>query len=430
MELTLDLHSHSGYSGGVGQIDLSDMIHAMELKGLDIFGTGDAFHPAWGKFLKTNLKEIHEGLFSYQNLSSAKLFMLQSEIIVSFPMGKNKRKSFHLLILLPDFHSIDQIVKLFEKWEVKNTIGRPFLVCDSLVQLAERLAALKEINPMIEIIPAHVMTPQGVFGSVSPVDSLEEAFGSFSKEIKIIETGLSADPEILEMIPELKDKTFISNSDCHSSDLRRIGREYTKVRVKDKSYSSIIHALRNDEVVYTGEFSVSEGRFFLTGHRKGKKGHEESGIYFTPDKTPEDKKCPDCGKPLTIGVLERAYELAVRQGGKPKLPKTTRRQFITMVPLIELIAVSMKKTHTSKPVQALYHKIVSNSPETEFWFMDEKTMGGFLTELSFEESMIEDILSVKKGNFSYFPFGYDGEYGKLVIGEKIDLNLFSSEGRI
>ncbi|MHA2093574.1 MAG: hypothetical protein ACW98F_02915 [Candidatus Hodarchaeales archaeon] len=33
------------------------------------------------------------------------------------------------------------------------------------------------------------------------------------------------------------------------------------------------------------------------------------------------------------------------------------------------------------------------------------------------ESIIDAIRHVKKGNFTFYPYGYDGEYGTLKLGE-------------
>lgn len=424
MPLTIDLHSHSGYSGGVGQIELSKIIEAMKLKGLDVFGTGDCLHPLWSKHLKESLVEEHPGLFSLKGFDKKKLLMLQTEVIVSFPFGK-KRKSFHLILLFPSFQAIEKVVMLLEKWGVKNTIGRPFITCDSLKELSDRLSAIKEASPWIEQIPAHIMTPDGFFGSENPIYSIEEAFGDFSKQIQIIETGLSADPQILEMIPELKTKTFISNSDCHSADLRRIGREFTCIKGEKLSYEGILTDLRQNNVLYTGEFSVLEGRYFLTGHRKGKKGHEEKGICFSPNKTPENKICPICGKKLTVGVLERAYELAEKQGGKHEIPHQTKRKYLTLVPLIEAIAVSIKKSEISKTVMEIYLKIVTAVPETQFWALSNTEITALLKSFQSDDRLIQGILEVKNGNFYYDPIGFDGSYGELKIGKKIEIGSLS-----
>ena len=52
MNLTVDLHSHSGYAGGVGTILLADVARTMKMKGIDVFGTGDVLLPARYKELE------------------------------------------------------------------------------------------------------------------------------------------------------------------------------------------------------------------------------------------------------------------------------------------------------------------------------------------------------------------------------------------
>ena len=126
------------------------------------------------------------------------------------------------------------------KWKMKNTIGRPFITSGSQKEMEDQLFEIQNIDPFIEIIPAHVMTPDGIYGSKNNLDELVEFYGSFLPNIRAIETGLSADPKMLEKIPDLANLTFISNSDCHSAALNRIGREFSILNVEDITYKSIV----------------------------------------------------------------------------------------------------------------------------------------------------------------------------------------------
>ena len=132
--------------------------------------------------------------------------------------------------------------------------------------MISRLNEIIAVHPEIEIIPAHIMTPDGVMGCKNMLSDIEEFYGSFLPNIHAVETGLSADPKLLEQIPKISHLTFISNSDCHSSALNRIGREFTVLDVEKVSYSDIIQALRNNKVVLTAEFNPAEGRYYRTGH--------------------------------------------------------------------------------------------------------------------------------------------------------------------
>jgi PHP family Zn ribbon phosphoesterase len=53
------------------------------------------------------------------------------------------------------------------------------------------------------------------------------------------------------------------------------------------------------------------------------------------------------------------------------------------------------------------------------WFMEPATIEAKLSGI-IEESLIQAIIEVRKGNFSFQPFGFDGTYGKLQIGQKYD----------
>ncbi|RZN50599.1 hypothetical protein EF808_01085 [archaeon] len=420
MHLNLDLHSHSGYAGGVGNTSFDAIERNMPLKGIDIVGTGDCLHPIWYDMLRSTLHESSTGLFSVTDDSTIS-YMLQTEIIITADIG-DRRKGVHNVILFPTFESVDATRSLLEKWGVKNTVGRPFLCCEGPDDVARKLSAIHGVDDMIEIVPAHVMTPEGVFGSKAPVDSLCDFYSDATDLMSMVETGLSADPLILAMVPELDRMTLISNSDAHSPALHRMGREFTTVDAR-RSYESIITGLRRGHVVHTAEFNPSEGRYFLTGHRAGRKGHTQ-GEYciFSPRHTPPDGKCPICGKSLTVGVLERAAHLSRAQGEERTLDSVRpSTQFVHMVPLVEIIAHNRGiSSVSSKKVLSAYHEVTSICNECDLWFESEsavrKMLAGIVTD-----SLIDDIIQVKRGNFTFTPAGYDGEYGALTIGVQGDV---------
>jgi len=421
MKVNADLHCHSGASGGVGDLNIEKVAETMPLKGIELLGTGDCLHPKWNATLKEILNEFSEGVFSPTFDSDIK-FILQTELIFTCAV-KTGRKSVHIIFLFPSFEVVDKIIALFEKWDVKNTIGRPFIKCEDKDDVAEKLYQMNKIDDLIEIIPAHVMTPQGVFGSNNPINHLEEFFGDSVELIHSIETGLSADPIILGLIPEFDNLTLLSNSDAHSHHLARLGREFTTLEVKTLSYPAIINAIRTNNIVRTAEFNPAEGRYFLSGHRAGKKGHNDKFCVFSPKYTPKNKICPICGKKLTIGVLERAFELSIAQGGNRELgflPKNSR-PFVHMVPLVEIIAESYGiKSTTSKKVLREYQRIMAVlENECDMWFMKPEKIEAKL-EGVVDDALIRNIVEVRKGNFTFEPFGFDGTYGHLVIGETRD----------
>lgn len=424
MELTVDLHSHSGHAGGVGNISLAAVAQTMRQKGIQVFGTGDCLQPQWLEDLETLLKPAETGLFFLESppegCASAR-FCLQSEIIITCDVPSGGRKGTHVVLLFPGFAAAKDALKHLQNWGVKINMGRPFVKCNDAEHVAEFFTKLVAIDESILVIPAHVLTPQGIYGSDHPVERLADVFGTFEARIRAIETGLSADPEILALIPELDNRTLLSNSDCHSAALNRVGREYTVLQTQSISYPDIAEAIVGKQVIHTAEFNPAEGRYFLTGHRGGCRTHaEEAYCYFSPDCVPAGNHCPICGKSLTVGVLQRALEISAAQGADRDFSTIQpRQQAIHMVPLVEVIAAGLGvKSVASKKVTKNFHAVLEQIPtEAVLWSCDTKEIESRLGD-SIPRPILEAILQVKRGEFTFEPLGFDGEYGALALGKQ------------
>ena len=407
MKLAVDLHSHSGHAGGVGNIPFDKICKTMQIKGIDIFGTGDCMHPVRFKELRSFFKEKERGLFRFGDYD--KRFILQTEVIFTVQLeGYKNRTIAHHVILFPDFVSIEKLQNLMEIWGMKNTIGRPFIKCGDSEQLQERLFKIQSIHPLIEIIPAHVMTPDGIMGSKNNLNSIREFYGDFTDRIRVIETGLSADPDMLAGIPDFAELTMISNSDCHSAALNRIGREFTMLNAAEKSYEGVIKSLRDGNVEFTAEFHPSEGRYFLTGHRASR--HDNGDFVYLSDKYDSTTTCPLCGKKMLTGVLQRCEKLSDSAIVKRE------RKFYHLVPLVEAVALgSGVKTLSSARVTKPF-KTITDAFETEInlWMAEEKDIYRKL-EGKVDSRIINTIVEIKKGNFEFSPPGHDGSYGTLTL---------------
>jgi len=439
LEVAIDLHAHSVFAGGTQGLRISpeetasnrkkaishlmNTNETMPLKGIDFVGTGDCQFKTWMEVLRETLIEDTNGIH-YLGDTRQVGYILQTEIIFTVPIGR-RSKVVHIVFLFPDYSSIETFQGLLDQWEVKHKkMARPFVKCTSTSQVSDRIFAILDIDPWIEAIPAHIMTPQGIFGSNIRINHLNEFFGSVVSELRVFETGLSADPEFLATIPELDDCVLISSSDAHSGALHRMGREYTLVSVSKIDYPSIISALRRNQVLLTAEFPPEEGRFFLTGHRSGRKSPGIHGkndyCYFSPQHVPAQDICPICSKPLTIGVFQRCVEISRAQGVDRKIGQVEPlKKFIRMVPLIDIIAhVQGIKTKTAKSIIAKYHHITSfTGPERNIWQLSSEELENIL-EGKIEIHLIEAILHIKAGNFTFQPYGFDGVYGALKIGQK------------
>lgn len=402
MEFVADLHLHSKYSRATSRdMDLENLDKWAKIKGIKVLGTGDFTHPQWFENLKEKLESAEPGLFKLRNSGSETRFLLSSEISCIYPKRDRVRK-IHIIIFAPSFDIVEKINAQLSWIGNLKSDGRPILGLD-----AKELAKIAlTVSKDCLIVPAHLMTPWfSLFGSKSGFDSLEECFEEYSKYIFAGETGLSADPKMLWRMPDGRKLTLISNSDAHSPS--RIGRE-ANVFDTEISYPAIVEAIKTknpEKFLYTIEFYPEEGKYHFDGHRN-------CDIKLSPKETKKyNGICPVCGKPLTIGVLNRVEELADREEGfKPE----GAISFKNLVPLEEIIADVLGLGKGTKGADKEYQNLI-------------KTFGSefnILLNISKEElektalpEIGEAILRVREGKVFKEP-GYDGVYGKIRIFSK------------
>ena len=73
----------------------------------------------------------------------------------------------------------------------------------------------------------------------------------------------SADPILIRNLSELDDLTIISNSDAHSVNYHRLGREATKINISNNlNYQEIINSIRFNKIIKTYEFKPSGGKYY------------------------------------------------------------------------------------------------------------------------------------------------------------------------
>lgn len=407
MAIAVDLHSHSSYAGGVGTIQLPSLAETMRYKGINVFGIGDCLFPQWQKEYQAQLVHTKDYLYNLPGTSAQ--FIRQTEVIFTVSLkGYKHRIMAHHIILFPDDNAITKMTEWMQRKGHKNTIARPFLVCENAAELQDSLYEIQAIDPMLEIIPAHILTPDGVLGSKNGLGTWEEFYGDFASNIHAVETGLSADPEMLSQIPDLQGRAFISNSDCHSAALNRVGREFTILDTDDVSYEGLIKTIRQRKIQMTAEFLPSEGRYYLTGHRADR--HSDKSCVCFDNIQEESYICPICGKRLLPGVKSRAVQLS----DTSIVPN--QQKFMHLLPLIEVIAFASKiKSVDNKKVIALYKKCLAVfNTEIELWQSDEHNIQELLDN-NLPQEIIQHIIAVRKGNFSFDPPGFDGCYGILNI---------------
>jgi len=418
MRIIADLHIHSKYSRACSQ-DLTPANIGLwaDKKGIGIIGTGDFTHPKWLAELKENLEEVRPGLYQLRNTTPSRLhretlpilggdapkayFMLTVEISSIYKQGDKVRR-IHNLILAPNFAAVDRFVALLEKEGANlKADGRPItgIHCDRLAEIA------READKDIVVIPAHAWTPHfGVFGSLSGFDDIKEAFGSQSKYVFALETGLSSDPKMNWQISGLDKYSLVSNSDAHS--LRKIGREANVFEVnEDKlSYAEIVRIIKDknpQEFLYTIEFFPEEGKYHLDGHADCK-------FSCLPAQTKKlGGTCPVCGKKLLVGVLNRVDQLGDREYGfmpEGAIP------FKNVIPLEEVIAETLGIGLASKKVAKLYEEMTAEASEfTILLDLNEDEIARISTV-----GISKSIMRVRQGQVRV-EGGYDGVFGKIHI---------------
>ena len=124
--------------------------------------------------------------------------------------------------------------------------------------------------------------------------------------------------------------------------------------------------------------------------------------------------CPKCGRPLTIGVLNRVAELADRPFDSAQGKPEGAIPFKSLIPLEEIIADAFGVGVASKRVREEYEKLIQ-ALDSEFQILldtDDSTLkSATLPEIA------EGIKRVREGTVK-IETGYDGEYGKIKIFEE------------
>ena len=412
-----DLHIHSRFSRACSRdCDLEHLAWWARRKGITVVGTGDFTHPGWAEELRESLVPAEPGLFRLGKEAEERLqrtsapscagevrFMLSTEISTIYRGGDRTRKVHHLLYA-PTFEAADRITQALSKIGNLASDGRPILGLDSRHLLEITLDG----GPGCYLVPAHAWTPWfAVLGSKSGFNVVADCYGDLAAEVFAIETGLSSDPPMNWRCSSLDGYRLVSNSDAHSPPM--LGREATTFDVQ-LDYFAMADALRTgDGLAGTIEFYPEEGKYHLDGHRK-------CGVRFEPEQSREHEGvCPECGKPLTIGVLHRVTELADRPVGyrPPSAPG-----FTNLVQLPQIIGEILATGPKSKKVSHEASRLVGAlGPElhilTQTPADDLRRAGGSL--------LAEAIGRLRRGEVRR-EAGYDGEYGIVALFRRGELD--------
>jgi uncharacterized protein (TIGR00375 family) len=398
LRIFADLQLHSKYALATSKyMDLEHLASGARVKGLGLLGTGDFTHPKWFSELKSKLKPTGDtGLFSYSGIT----WMLSGEVSTIYEQGGKVRKVHHLLYA-PNFDIVAQANELLSKYGRLASDGRPVLKGIDSAALVEALAS---ISPSLVVIPAHAWTPWfGVLGSRSGFDSIKECYLDQTGRIFAVETGLSSDPPMNWRLSSLDSFALVSNSDAHSPNPWRLGREANAFDLRRLSYREVFDAIRQKDrsrFLFTIEVDPSYGKYHLTGHRK-------CGTSMPSSEAERlGNRCPKCGKKMTVGVLQRVEKLADRpEGFVPPGAIPFRR----LLPLYEVISFATGvNRHYAKSVLLMQDLLIGKFGSELAVLMDAPK--GEIAEVV-PSRVANAIVASREGRVKVVP-GYDGVYGK------------------
>jgi uncharacterized protein (TIGR00375 family) len=289
-----------------------------ERKGINIVGIIDCASPYViqdiEEFLKTgDAYELEDGGIIYKDKVC---IILGSETETSEKGRNGKKGSAHNLCYFPHLKDIKAYSEEMSK-HIKNitlSTQRSDLSGYELIDIVEKYNGI--------LVPAHAFTPfKSYYGNCT--DRLKDIFKEKYDKIFAVELGLSSDTYLADMISELEDKTFVTNSDAHS--LPKIAREYNKIQMEDISFKELVKALKNEDgrkIVANYGLDPKLGKYHRT--------YCDACNSTIQTKEPVEV-CPYCGSSkVTFGVFDR-IEL-IKDKKESASPKS-RPDYIYQTPL-------------------------------------------------------------------------------------------------
>ena len=326
-EIFADLHVHIGRSENGKPIKITAARslnfaniakECADRKGINIVGIIDCASPYVIEDIERFLQngdayELKDGGIIYKDKVC---ILLGSEVETSEKGRNGKCGSAHNVCFFPYLNDIKKFSEEMSH-HIKNitlSTQRSDLSGYDLIDIVEKYNGI--------LIPAHVFTPfKSYYGNCA--DRMKDIFREKYDKIFAVELGLSSDTYLADMISELEDKTFVTNSDAHS--LPKIAREYNKMQVEDISFKEVVKALKNEDgrkVIANYGLDPKLGKYHRTYCDDCEKSIET--------KEPVDK-CPYCGSDkVTFGVFDR-IEL-IKDKAESESP-TNRPPYIFQVPL-------------------------------------------------------------------------------------------------
>ncbi len=359
----------------------STMALESQRKGLDLVATGDVFHSKWLGELADSLTEIDDtGIYKTNDTIEPN----NTHFIATTELEDNHR--IHHILIIP---SLEVAWQMRDEFTVKNmdADGRPRIRMsgDEIIDIARDYDCI--------IGPAHIFTPWT--GLYKEYDSITECY---QQRPDFVELGLSSDSDLADLIGELKDYTFLTNSDSHSPWPFRIGREFNKMNVDELSFEAVRDSIKNNDIIENYGFDPRMGKYHETGCIKCYK------VYTIQEALKRDMKC-SCGGRIKKGVKGRIQELATYD--IPHHPDD-RPPYQYLLPLAELLSTVHNKGVTTKYVQTRYDRLLSL-----FGSEIDVLLNTPIEDIKKVDPLLSDIIKSYRDNTLEVDVGRGGRYGTV-----------------
>ncbi len=326
-EYYVDLHVHVGRNGRGQPVKITAsrnltfaaiIKECLERKGIDLVGIIDCACTGVLEDLKKlidrgELLELPEGGLRHKDrvtvIAGAEVEAVEEEGGVS-----------HHLCYFPYLRNLSEFSRVMRRY-----ITNMELSSQRCGLPARELMAVVEATGGV-MVPAHAFTPhKSVYGNAGR--RLEQIFSGRQGDLVALELGLSADSELADHLTELRDFTFLSNSDAHS--LEKIGREYNVMRLGAANFRELMLAFKREagrQVVANYGMDPRLGRY----HRSWCVDCDRPVTGQAPQ-----LRCPACGasgndaRHFVRGVLDRVSDIA----DGPSLSPPHRPPYHYQVPL-------------------------------------------------------------------------------------------------
>jgi uncharacterized protein (TIGR00375 family) len=366
-------------------------------KGIQLLGTGDCLHPRWLQRIRK--LEERDGFFYFKAEDEGNNTRTNFVLTVE---AEDMRRVHHLLIV-PSISKAEELYESFGKHSQDiDSDGRPSLRLSG-AEIAEHARDAEAL-----IGPCHAFTPWTALYAYH--DSLRECYGDMVGYLSFVELGLSADSSYADRIGELRDLTFLTNSDAHSPYPIRLAREFNRFQVEDMGFDELKAAIKRErgrKPVLNVGFPPQEGKY-----------NESACIrcythYSLSDAITRRWRC-ECGGLIKKGVRDRVNELADCDGTHPE----HRPPYLHLIPLAEIIGLAVQKSPSSKAVQKIWESLLAEFSSEVTVLIDASiaSIKGAHFDFNLDDltRVVEAIKAFRRGKISVKPGG-GGKYGVIEL---------------